>query len=70
VSPEGRTIANFHATYDRLEFTDEWRRLPALEREILRALSGPTMQAVWQPDLPEARDFLPEQLLARLRTDT
>ena len=70
VSPEGRTIANFHATYDRLEFTDEWRRLPALEREILRALSGPTMQAVWQPDLPEARDFLPEQLLARLRADT
>ena len=70
VSPEGRTIANFHATYERLDFTDEWRRLPALEHEILRALAGPTMQAVWQPELPEARDLLPEHLLARLQADT
>ena len=70
VSPEGRTIANFDATRYRWEFVEEWPHLPALEREILRALSGPTLEAVWQPELPEGRDFLPERLLARLQADT
>jgi len=68
VSPEGRIIANFDATRYRLDF--DWQHLPALEREILRALSGPTLEAVWQPELPQARDYLPEHLLARLQADT
>jgi hypothetical protein len=69
-SPEGRTLANFDATKQRLTWASDWAHLPALEREILLALSGPTMEAVWQPDLSGASDVLPEQLLARLHTES
>jgi hypothetical protein len=70
VSPEGRTLANFDATMDRLQWASDWGHLPMLEREILRALSGPTMEAVWQPESPGANAVLPEQLLAKLQTES
>lgn len=69
VSPEGRTLANFDATRQQLDLSS-LSNLPALEREILLALSGSTMQALWHPELPGARELLPERLLARLQGET
>lgn len=69
-SPKGRTLANAHVTSEQLEFASGWEHLPELEREILRTLSGPTMEALWQPESPYTSYALPEQLLARLQTET
>jgi hypothetical protein len=42
--------------------------VPAPYGEILQALSGPTMNAVWDPTSPGADEARPEQLLKLLQT--
>lgn len=67
VSREGRALPNLHATSERFASASNWSHVPAPYNEILEALSGPTMEAVWLPSSPWAKDLLPEHLLARLQ---
>ena len=58
-SRDGRTMPNLYATSERLACASNRSHVPVLYNEILGALSGPTMHAVWQSSSPWAEHLLP-----------